>query len=304
MFPFYDFLCNFALNPRIIMNDTTPSLTPELLSQLTATNDAVVVTPDVAVIRSLNTFVGGPSRKMLWQCPHYAELGRLVIITHGQAVCKINLVPYELREGDAWIIPGQSYMSIEAMTENFDGRVVSFQHLPVNFERSIVMHLDEADFSRMELYFELLWQIAKAPYAKQTIKHLEAAMVFDLEQINKRNGALDQKVLTHGEAILLRFLELLSSKKPLPRNVKAYADRLCVSPNHLSAVIRQQSGRSVMDWLNANCILRAQVMLQYADIPICDVAYRLGFESHTFFSRFFRRKTGLSPKDYRASVKL
>ena len=85
----------------------------------------------------------------------------------------------------------------------------------------------------------------------------------------------------------------------LPRTVKAYADFLYVSPNHLSAIVRKESGRSVMDWLNAHCILRAQVLLRHSDLSVYEVAEQLGFQSATFFSRFFRRETGQTPSAYR-----
>ena len=254
------------------------------------------------MINSLRTLNGSTSRQML-RTAKYAELGRIAIVTKGSAVCLINLVPYSLREGDVWIIPQHSYMSLDSMSDDFDGRAVSFQRLPVSFERSIVMHLAPEDFGRMMQYFDLLWLTVHSPHVTQTITHLQAAMAYDLEQIH---GAFlcNEKPKSHGENILQRFLDLLGAKDPLPRNVKAYADRLCISPNHLSFVVRQQSGRSVMDWINANCILRAQVLLQYSDTNIGDVAFRLGFDSHTFFSRFFRKETGVSPKEYRSSVRL
>ena len=106
--------------------------------------------------------------------------------------------------------------------------------------------------------------------------------------------------LSRGQHILQQFLDALGRKDPLPRNIKAYADHLCITPNHLSAVIREQSGRSVMDWLNAHCILRAQVLLRHTDLSIYEIADSLGFQSATFFTRFFHRETGITPKNYRS----
>lgn len=105
--------------------------------------------------------------------------------------------------------------------------------------------------------------------------------------------------LSRGQRILQQFLDALGRKDPLPRNVKTYADYLCITPNHLSAVIREQSGRSVMDWLNAHCVLRAQVLLRHTNLSIYEIADRLGFQSSTFFTRFFHRETGVTPKEYR-----
>ena len=57
-----------------------------------------------------------------------------------------------------------------------------------------------------------------------------------------------------------------------------------------------------MDWLNAHCILRAQVLLRHTDLSIYQIADTLGFQSATFFSRFFHRETGITPKEYRAGI--
>lgn len=118
--------------------------------------------------------------------------------------------------------------------------------------------------------------------------------------MHKHESSANAAAQSRGQQLFQRFLEALGQKESLPRTVKAYADQLCVSPNHLSAVVRQQSGRSVMDWLNAHCILRAQVLLRHTDLPIYEIADRIGFQSATFFSRFFRRETGMSPMEYRA----
>lgn len=81
----------------------------------------------------------------------------------------------------------------------------------------------------------------------------------------------------------------------LPRSVKSYADYLCVSPNHLSAVVQKESSLSVMSWLNAHCILKAKVTLLHTDKPMYTIAEKLGFQSATFFSIFFHRETGVTP---------
>ena len=57
--------------------------------------------------------------------------------------------------------------------------------------------------------------------------------------------------------------------------------------------------RSVMSWLNAHCILKAKVMLLHSDMPIYAIAEELGFQSATFFSRFFHRENGVTPSDFR-----
>jgi AraC-like DNA-binding protein len=77
------------------------------------------------------------------------------------------------------------------------------------------------------------------------------------------------------------------------------AEQLLLTPNHLSAVVRQQSGQTVMQWLNERTILQAKVLLKHSEMSNSEIAFQLGFNEATLFSRFFRRETGMSPKEYR-----
>ena len=106
---------------------------------------------------------------------------------------------------------------------------------------------------------------------------------------------------TAAGSLTARFLELLNSDSVADRSVSAYADRLCVTPNHLSAVVRQQSGQTVMQFVNTRLVLRAKVLLVDTTLSVYEVADRLGFADTAAFSRFFKRETGQTPTNYRNS---
>ena len=236
------------------------------------------------------------------QTPQYIELGRIVLVTGGRATHHINLVPYETEAGDILVIPQHNYISVASLSDDYEGQMLSFGHLPVDFEKCARLHLQADDFQRIRHYVDLLWEIVHRPYDRQTVEHLETALLYDLKLLHAHQSSENTAKLSRGQRILQQFLDTIGRKDPLPRNVKAYADYLCITPNHLSAVIREQSGRSVMDWLNAHCILRAQVLLRHTDLSIYEIADTLGFQSATFFSRFFHRETGVTPKEYRTKL--
>ena len=78
-----------------------------------------------------------------------------------------------------------------------------------------------------------------------------------------------------------------------------YADKLNLTPNHLSAVIRKHTGQSVMDWVNRTTITEAKVLLKNSDMKIYEIAERLNFPEPTAFNRYFKKQTGLTPAAYR-----
>ena len=276
--------------------DPSP-LRPSNLLRQTGGSSEIYVSEDVAILHSLRPLIEASAADMLLT-PQYVELGRIVLVTSGKATYNINLVPFEVEPGDVLVIPQQNYISVASVSEDYDGQMLSFGRLPIDFEKCARLRLKNEDFARIRHYVDLLWEIVHRPYDRQTVEHLETALLYDLKLLHAHQSGENTAKLSRGQRILQQFLDAMGRKDPLPRNVKAYADYLCITPNHLSAVIREQSGRSVMDWLNAHCVLRAQVLLRHTNLSIYEIADRLGFQSSTFFTRFFHRETGVTPKEY------
>ena len=275
------------------------TLNPSNLLQYLGRNENLYVSEDIAILRSLLPLKSSATLDAL-HVPQYIELGRIVLVTAGKATHSINLVPFETEAGDILVIPQHNYLSIASLSDDYDGQMLSFGRLPIDFEKCARLRLQTEDFERIGHYVDLLWEIVHRPYDRQTVEHLETALLYDLKLLHAHQSSENTAKFSRGQRILQQFLDALGRKDPLPRNVKAYADYLCITPNHLSAVIREQSGRSVMDWLNAHCVLRAQVLLRHTNLSIYEIADRLGFQSSTFFTRFFHRETGITPKEYRA----
>ncbi len=275
------------------------TLHPSELMNFTAGNPDTYVSGDLAIMRRLHTIKDTPIMDMV-RTPQYVELGRIVIITAGTAAFSINLLPYELRKGDILIIPQHNYISIPTVSEYFDGEIISFNHSPVEIEKCAHLRPQAEDFIRIHRYVDLLWEVVHRPYDERTVIHLQTALLSDLKHLYVQQTSASSARLTRSEQIFQRFLDALGSEQQLPRSVKTYAGLLYISPNHLSATVKKESGRSVMEWLNAHYILRAQVLLRHTDLSVYEIAEQLGFQSATFFSRFFRRETGQTPSSYRS----
>ena len=101
------------------------------------------------------------------------------------------------------------------------------------------------------------------------------------------------------EQIFRRFKKLVNQHCARERTLSFYADQLYITPHHLSAVIMKVSGHTAMYWINRAVVLQAKVMLRTSDYMIYEIADRLGFPNQSFFGKFFKRETGISPKEYR-----
>ena len=83
------------------------------------------------------------------------------------------------------------------------------------------------------------------------------------------------------------------------KSVQEFADYLSVSPNHLNKSVKITTGKSAHELLEEMRILEAKVLLSQTELSIGEIAFRLGKVDPSDFSRFFRAKTHLTPKQYR-----
>lgn len=83
------------------------------------------------------------------------------------------------------------------------------------------------------------------------------------------------------------------------RLVTHYADALGLSATHLNRLARRATGQTVQNLIDAQVIEAARRDLVFTPSPVQSIAYSLGFSDPAYFSRFFKRRTGMSPGRFR-----
>ncbi|WP_333773698.1 AraC family transcriptional regulator [Streptomyces sp. IBSBF 3136] len=95
------------------------------------------------------------------------------------------------------------------------------------------------------------------------------------------------------------FARLTARPETAAWSVRECAERLGVTPGHLTQAVRAATGRSPGRLLIEARVYRAQRLLAHTDLPVGQVAARVGITDPAYFCRFFRRETGISPGDWR-----
>ena len=95
------------------------------------------------------------------------------------------------------------------------------------------------------------------------------------------------------------FLKLVDRHHKSHWSVAAYANAIGITPSHLNSVCHMSSGTSTLQMIHARLILAAQRELAYTERNIAGVADNLGFVDPSYFTRFFKRETGMTPSEYR-----
>jgi AraC family transcriptional regulator, transcriptional activator of pobA len=100
---------------------------------------------------------------------------------------------------------------------------------------------------------------------------------------------------------LFRLSSLIEEHFQQHKPVSFYAEALDITPKHLNSLCRQYLHTTVADMQNARLLLESKRLLYFSSLSVKEVAYQLGFEDDSYFVRFFRRMTGTTPLQFRAS---
>ncbi len=235
--------------------------------------------------------------------PYRLDDGRVLLITGGEALININLKNYTLKKNMGLVSLPNTIIEILERSDDFDFMAFSFPtDLPivVKIDSELVFDLNDGQSSLIREYFNLMWSEVHQPEVMSAvIEHLQLAMLMKMYKMNEMQHEMRDVTETREYVTLHRFIRLVIEHSTMHRNIPFYASKLCLTPNHLGTIIKQASGLTAMQWINRFIIQEAKVQLKYSDSSILEISEQLNFPNPSFFSRFFKRLTGMTPNEYR-----
>lgn len=181
----------------------------------------------------------------------------------------------------------------------FESRIMFF------YDPRIMVNKDQMSFCSK--YFHLLKDILASDSSTkmEAVKPLVESLLHVMAGIiNDSSDASDSSLKgqqTRLNMLFERFMSLVSEYHTSERNMSFYADRLGMTPKYLSKLIKDVSGRSAPEWINAFVIQEAKSMLKYTDDSVKEIVFKLNFVSPSVFFKFFKAQTGMTPSEYRNS---
>ena len=135
-------------------------------------------------------------------------------------------------------------------------------------------------------------------YKTKILQMLYAVFLLDVQNA-QANVISQRKVPQRVEEIFFNFIRLLPQHFAEHHDIAFYASALNISSVYLSRVVRQVTGRTVIDYINQHLLMEASYLLRTTSLSITEIADRLHFADTPSFNKFFSRKKGVTPKDYR-----
>lgn len=175
-----------------------------------------------------------------------------------------------------------------------------------NYYVNEALHLSPKEEELMKSIFksiQLEYHNNQDEFSKEIIlSHLDTLLKY-ADRFYKRQFLNREDI---NKALFSRFTYILETyyddnhfeKKGIP-SVEFLAEQLGVSHRYMSDTIKAETGKTAIDQINLFLVDRAKNLLLSPNMSISETAYKLGFEYPQYFSRIFKKKEGISPKEYR-----
>lgn len=171
-----------------------------------------------------------------------------------------------------------------------------------------VIHLTDGEVEELKGYFMMIKDVVERDdyFRIDMAKRLVAAYLYKLGSILYRHRpelqAEASKPLKREEILFKQFIKLVSEYHRKERRVDFYAEQLFLSPKHFSTVIKKVSGKTAGQWIDDYVILEIKTLLKYSSMSIQEISYYMHFSNPSFFGKYFKHHTGMSPSEYKAQM--
>lgn len=258
------------------------------------------------------------SEKEFWKIePHvHRNLFQLIILICGKAEALLDSDRFDVKSESIIIIPSGVVHSF-IFSPYAQGYVITLDENSLKYvSNSKSMHYfnhvlknknfikikdNIKQFSSLKFYFEKLHDEFNSEYsgkfyAMECMAKMILIILYREMEVEKKI----HKIQLDGN-ILSQFLDLVETHYQKQWPVSKYSRSLGVSISTLNRICHKEKGNTAKQLINERLVIEAKRYLIYSYYRIEQVAYELGFDDPAYFSRFFKLKSGVSPKEYRST---
>lgn len=242
----------------------------------------------------------------------------LGICLKGYAEIKIDYHAYRVEKGSIIAIHPNRIFNIMAYSEDFlieklflSADFILGLPLPKDFdvmkrmiENPVLAIERETMLNMLELHSLIVKYhgMTDKTFRRQMVKALIYSLILQVSEVyatGQKN--MSERPLSRKEELTEGFFRLLTEHYIQERNVQFYADKLCLTPKYLSMAVKEVTGRSILNWVNEIIIIEAKTRLKMTTHTVQQISEDLNFPTPSFFGRFFRQHTGITPLHYRTT---
>jgi AraC-like DNA-binding protein len=243
----------------------------------------------------------------------------VLLFVKGEISFSLNLEEYTAKQNSLVIVAPHSIKKVGVVSKdsivsgvNFTIEFLTAIGMPKNavelldyFSSQFSPHwiLDRKDASSVQLLMKQLNDRVTAlndhVYGKELLYHTFYIFLYEVYGLSKKYAVPYHHHITRKENLVKNFTQLVQKQFRSQRNVNAYAEQLSITPKYLTETVKEITGKTAGEIIDDFVLLEAKLLLDNPALSIAEIADELHFSDQSFFGKYFKRHTGLSPKEYR-----
>lgn len=231
---------------------------------------------------------------------------------------------YHINPGDVYIYMASTLVHLLHKSEDAEGIMVEvdfYYILPIvnkviNVESQLFMRknpcvsLSDEQCAHFEYLLNNLWDRINAEDCQkenvqyqhlklELIKSMGQTICYEILNMYFTNQPLQPLQQGKKDVVFQNFMLSLFRFYRKERDVSFYARMQHITPRYFSAIIKEKTGNSALQWIVRMVITEAKQLLEESDLSIKEIADQLNFPTQSFFGKYFKQYVGVSPKEYR-----
>lgn len=231
---------------------------------------------------------------------------------------------YHIKPGDVYIYMASTLVHLLHKSEDAEGIMVEvdfYYILPIvnkviNVESQLFMRknpcvsLSDEQCAHFEYLLNNLWDRINAEDCQkenvqyqhlklELIKSMGQTICYEILNMYFTNQPLQPLQQGKKDVVFQNFMLSLFRFYRKERDVSFYARMQHITPRYFSAIIKEKTGDSALQWIVRMVITEAKQLLEESDLSIKEIADQLNFPTQSFFGKYFKQYVGVSPKEYR-----
>lgn len=245
------------------------------------------------------------------------DVDTIIFCRKGTALIEIDLIPYEIVANTQLIIIAGSIVHNISNSDDFRISYIIFKHevydeATAQLEPSFTfflkeypcVQLGEKRINKMNYLVEAMEDFYNEKtncFRVKIFKNNIQSFLLDVYDKTRTLFKIDKsEEVGRKEELFIRFIHLIHNFCPKEREVGFYADKLHITSRYLSSITQNVAEKSAKYIIDKHAIQIIKIMLKYSNMSIQDISYELNFPDQSFFARYFKKHTGMTPLEYRA----
>ncbi len=245
----------------------------------------------------------------------------VMLVTRGYVEVSINLRPFTIEERGLVVVAPNAIKQMVRASQNAQGMVV---HFTIQFLNQAGLPKRSNDLlSYFSSQYKPSWDLTQSdaniieqnmrdlserckqtdrPFGKEQLNHIFLAFLYEIAAQGQKYSPPLIRQLSRKEELVIHFAKLVANHFREERMVRFYAEALNVTPKYLTETVKEISGKSAGQIIDDFVILESKLLLEKPEHTIAQVSDLLNFSDQSFFGKYFKRITGVSPKEFKTSV--